>query len=85
MPNPKEYKSVGLTTEAYDKLKYVAAQEDRPLGRQLSRLIDVAYLCRYRMPSVVIDLPVQAALVLHLLSWNLKTKAALRFPNRQVK
>jgi hypothetical protein len=44
MPNPKEYKSVGLTTEAYDKLKYVAAQEDRPLGRQLSRLIDVAYL-----------------------------------------
>jgi hypothetical protein len=25
-------------------LKYVAAQEDRPLGRQLSRLIDVAYM-----------------------------------------
>jgi hypothetical protein len=43
MPNPKEYKSVGLTTDAYDKLVYVADQEDRPLGRQLSRLIDVAY------------------------------------------
>ena len=44
MPNPKEYKSVGLTTDAYDKLVYIADQEDRPLGRQLSRLIDVAYL-----------------------------------------
>tara|TARA_R110000824_G_scaffold278346_1_gene466513 strand:+ start:445 stop:690 length:246 start_codon:yes stop_codon:yes gene_type:complete len=43
MPNPKEYKSVGLTSDAYDKLKYVAEQEDRPLGRQLSRLIDLAY------------------------------------------
>ncbi len=43
MPNPKEYKSVGLTTDAYDKLVYVADQEDRPLGRQLSRLIDLAY------------------------------------------
>ena len=43
MPNPIKYKSVGLTSEAYSKLKYVAEQEDRPLGRQLSRLIDVAY------------------------------------------
>jgi len=43
MPNPKEYKSVGLTTDAYDKLVYIADQEDRPLGRQLSRLIDVTY------------------------------------------
>tara|TARA_R100001244_G_scaffold15355_1_gene17330 strand:- start:253 stop:459 length:207 start_codon:yes stop_codon:yes gene_type:complete len=43
MPNPKIYKSVGLTSDAYDKLKYVAEQEDRALGRQLSRMIDIAY------------------------------------------
>ena len=43
MPNPVKYKSVGLTAEAYDKLVYVAAQEDRAIGRQLGRLIDMSY------------------------------------------
>jgi|TARA_R110001632_G_scaffold81163_2_gene180916 hypothetical protein len=43
MPNPGKYKSVGLNLEAYGKLVFIADQEDRAIGRQLSRMIDQEY------------------------------------------
>ena len=43
MPNPGKYKSVGVSIEAYDKLVFIAEQEDRAIGRQMSRMIDEAY------------------------------------------
>ena len=32
-----------MTTEAYDKLIYIATKEDRAIGRQLARVIDEEY------------------------------------------
>lgn len=43
MPNPGKYKSVGLNLDAYAKLVFIADQEDRAIGRQLSRMIDQEY------------------------------------------
>ena len=43
MPNPAKFKSVGLANDAYVKLKYIADQEDRPMGRQLVRIIEDYY------------------------------------------
>ena len=43
MPKPGKYKSVGLNLEAYGKLVFIADQEDRAIGRQLSRMIDQEY------------------------------------------
>jgi hypothetical protein len=43
MPNPGKYKSVGLNLDAYAKLVFISDQEDRAIGRQLSRMIDQEY------------------------------------------
>ncbi len=43
MPKPEKYKSVGISIDAYQKLIFIADQEDRALGRQLSRMIEESY------------------------------------------
>ena len=43
MPDISKYKSVGLSTEAYEKLVFIAKDQDRAIGRQMSRMIDEKY------------------------------------------
>ena len=38
-----KYKSVGITVESYKKLCELSTYTDRPIGRQLTRLIEQAY------------------------------------------
>ena len=41
MANPSKYKSIGVSTEAYEKLLLIAANHRRNLSQQLSLLIDL--------------------------------------------
>ena len=43
MPNVNKYKSVGVTIESYKKLCELSIYTDRPIGKQLARLIEQAY------------------------------------------
>ena len=41
MANPSKYKSIGVSTEAYEKLLLIVANHRRNLSQQLSLLIDL--------------------------------------------
>ena len=41
MANPSKYKSIGVSTETYEKLLLIAANHRRNLSQQLSLLIDL--------------------------------------------
>ena len=41
MVNPSKYKSIGVSTETYEKLLLIAANHRRNLSQQLSLLIDL--------------------------------------------
>lgn len=43
MPDSKKYKSVGIEIPSYEKLLVIADHEDRPIGKQLSRIINEKY------------------------------------------
>ena len=43
MPDISKYKSISVSTEAYEKLVFIAKDQDRAIGRQMSRMIDEKY------------------------------------------
>ena len=43
MPKPSKYKSIGVSTDTYEKIVYMADKERRNISQQLSLLVDREY------------------------------------------